>query len=193
MNDPVLGTTDGAPGMTKALDQVFSKTLRQRCLFHKKGNILSKVPSVVISEMKIDLNAVYYAPDQKTARRNAKEFSWKYRPQYPSAVECFEDDLEACLQHLKCPAKHRRRITTTNSLERIFGEENRRSKVIPRYFTEKSGLKLIYATLIRQRWQKINITFNEQAQIMALRDKLNHKAVKEQAVKSKTPKKTYAL
>ena len=78
-------------------------------------------------------------------------------------------------------------------MERIFGEENRRSKVIPRYFTEKSGLKLIYAILIRQRFQKINITFNEQAQIVALRDKLNHKAVKEQTVKPKTPKKTYAL
>lgn len=62
MKDPVLGTTDGALGMTKAFSQVFSKTLRQRCRFYKKGNILSKVPSAIISKMKIDLNAVYYAP-----------------------------------------------------------------------------------------------------------------------------------
>ena len=193
MCDPVLGVSDGAPGLIKAFEEVFHKTLRQRCLFHKKGNILSKAPSEIHSQMKIDLNAVYYASNLESAHRNAKTFCETYWKNCPSAVECFKDDLEACLQHLKCPPKHRRRITTTNPLERIFGEENRRSKVIPRYFTEKSGLKLIYATLIRQRWQKINITFNEQAQIIALRDKLNHKAVKEQTVKSKTPKKTYAL
>lgn len=194
LKDPVLGVTDGAPGMTKAFNQVFHKTLRQRCLFHKKGNILSKVPSGVISEMKIDLNAVYYAPDQKTARRNAKEFCLKYGSEYPSAVECFEDDFEACIQHLRCPAKHRRHITTTNLVERSFGEENRRSKVIPRFFTEKSGLKLIYAVLIRaaKRWNALKFTFDEQAKILALRHELKHDAVKERMI-NKTRRKSYAL
>ncbi len=193
MNDPVLGTMDGAPGMIKAFNEVFSNTLRQRCLFHKKGNILSKVPSEMICSMKVDLNAVYYAPDQKTARRNAKEFRDKYYACYPSAVECFEDDFEACIQHLRCPAKHRKFITTTNLVERSFGEENRRSKVIPRFFTEKSGLKLVYSVLIRvaQGWNRIKISFNEKAQILALRDELGHKAVKERIVK--ITKKSHAL
>lgn len=194
MNDPVLATTDGAPGMTKALSEVFSKTLRQRCLFHKKGNILSKVPSLVISEMKLDLNAVYHAPDQASALRNADEFRRKYQKKYLSAVECFDDDLLACIQHLRCPAKHRKHITTTNLVERSFGEENRRSKVIPRFFNEKSALKLVYATLIRSamRWNALKFSFDEQAQIMALRDELKHDAVKERMIK-KTTKKSYAL
>lgn len=193
LKDPVLGVMDGAAGMIKAFKEVFYKTLRQRCLFHKKGNILSKVPSEMISQMKIDLNAVYHASDQKAARRNAQEFCQKYRHQHHSAVECFEDDLEACIQHLRCPAKHRRYITTTNLVERSFGEENRRSKVIPRFFTEKSGLKLIYATLIRvaKKWNRIKITFNEQTQILALRDELKHTAVKERTVK--LTRKSYAL
>jgi len=185
MNDPVLAVTDGAMGLIKALNRVLPKTLRQRCLFHKKGNILSKVPATIISEMKVDLNAVYFAPDQKAALRNAEELRRKYHKQYTSAVECFDDDLEACIQHLRCPAKHRKHITTTNLVERSFGEENRRSKVIPRFFTEKSALKLVYATLIRSamRWNAIKITFDEQAQIMALRDELKHDAVKEQTIK----------
>jgi putative transposase len=185
MNDPVLAVTDGAPGMTKALTEALPKTLRQRCLFHKKGNILSKVPSEVISEMKIDLNAVYYASDQKKALRNAQEFRNKYGLKYPSAVACFDDDLDACIQHLRSPAKHRKHITTTNLVERSFGEENRRSKVIPRFFTEKSALKLVYATLIRSsmRWNALKFTFDEQVQIMALRDELKHGAVKERTIK----------
>ena len=193
MNDPVLGVMDGAPGMIKAFNEVFPQTMRQRCLFHKKGNILSKVPSEVISAMKVDLNGVYYARDQKTARRNAKEFCDNYHATYPSAVACFEDDLEACIQHLRCPAKHRKHITTTNLVERSFGEENRRSKVIPRFFTEKSGLKLVYSVLIRvaQGWNKVKITFNEKAQIMTLRDELGHKAIKERVIK--ITRKSYAL
>lgn len=193
VNDPVLGTMDGAPGLIKAFDEVLSQSLRQRCLFHKKGNILSKVPVEIISAMKVDLNAVYYAPDQQKARRNAEEFCDKYRAIYPSAVACFEDDFEACIAHLRCPAKHRKHITTTNLVERSFGEENRRSKVIPRFFTEKSGLKLVYSVLIRvaQGWNRIKISFNEKIQILALRDELGHKAVKEQNVK--IPKKSYAL
>lgn len=194
MNDPALGVMDGAPGMIKAFHEVFPQTLRQRCLFHKKGNILSKVPSEAISAMKVDLNAVYYAPDQKAARRNAEEFCDKYHARYTSAVECFRDDFEACLQHLRCPAKHRKHITTTNLVERSFGEENRRSKVIPRFFTEKSGLKLVYGVLMRvaQGWNRIKITFDEKSQIMALRESLGHKAIKEQVV-SKITRKSYAL
>lgn len=193
MADPVLGTMDGAPGLNKAYEEIFYRSLRQRCLFHKKGNILSKVPSEIISAMKIDLNAVYYAPDQQTARRNAKEFSAKYRRDYNSAVECFEDDFEACIAHLRCPAKHRRHITTTNLVERSFGEENRRSKVIPRFFNETSAIKLAFAVLIRaaQRWNKIKISFNEKTQLLMLREELKHPAVKERSIK--LSRKSYAL
>jgi hypothetical protein len=139
------------------------------------------------------LNAVYHAPDQEKSLRNADEFRRKYQKKYLSAVECFDDDLMACVQHLRCPAKHRKHITTTNLVERSFGEENRRSKVIPRFFNEKSALKLVYATLIRSamRWNAIKVSFDEQAQIMALRDELKHDAVKEQSIKK--TRKSYAL
>ena len=178
---PVLGTSDGAPGLIQAFEEAFSKTLRQRCLVHKKLNIVNKVPQEAISEVKIYLNAVYYAADIDMARQAAEVFRNKFGMKYPSAVECFNDDLDACLNHLKCPAKHRKTISTTNLVERSFGEEKRRSKVIPRFFDEKSGLKLAFASLIRasQRWNKLRITFDEQVQLMELRHKLGQKAIKE--------------
>ena len=49
----------------------------------------------------------------------------------PSATACFEDDFEACIAHLRLPVGHRRVIRTTNLLERMFGEERRRTKAIP--------------------------------------------------------------
>ena len=182
LNDPVLGTTDGAPGLIQAFGQVFPKTLRQRCLVHKKQNILSKVPQEAISEVKFNLNSVYFAADEKAARTQAAYFKEKFACLYPSAVKSFEDDFDACIQHLKCPARHRKFISSTNLAERSFLEQKRRSKVIPHFFDEKSGLKLAFASLMRasQGWRKLTFTFDDQVKIMELRYKLGHKAKKEQ-------------
>jgi putative transposase len=65
----------------------------------------------------------------------------------PSALACLQDDFEACIAHLRFPLAHRRAIRTTNLLERLFGEERRRTKVIPHAFGERPVLKLMYAAL----------------------------------------------
>jgi hypothetical protein len=45
-------------------------------------------------------------------------------------------------------------------LERLFGEERRRTKVIPHAFGERAVLKLMYAALIRaaERWRGLRMT-----------------------------------
>lgn len=43
LGTPVLMTSDGAPGLTAALEQTFPEALRQRCLVHKTRNTLGKV------------------------------------------------------------------------------------------------------------------------------------------------------
>jgi transposase-like protein len=187
LKDPVLAVSDGAPGLIRALREVFSKTLRQRCLFHKKGNVLDKVPLEIQSEMKAALNAVYYAVDLKAAHHAADEFRQRYGKVYLSAVACFDDDLDACLNHLRCPLSHRRAISTTNLCERSFEEEKRRSKVIPRFFNEQSGIQLAFGTLIRaaSRWNRIKFTFQDQMKIMELREQLGHDAIKERKIQAK--------
>lgn len=52
----------------------------------------------------------------------------------------------------------------TSLCERSFVEARRRSKTLPRFFTEKSCVTLVFATRIRaaQRWQRIAITPLEQ-------------------------------
>ena len=66
-------------------------------------------------------------------------------------------------------------IPVTNLLERLFGEERRRTKVIPHAFGERAVLKLMYAALIRaaERWRGIRITEFEQRQLMAIRDEIH--------------------
>ena len=87
-------------------------------------------------------------------------------------MACLENDFEACIAHLRFPLGHRRVIRTTNLLERLFGEERRRNKVIPHAFGERAVLKLMYAALIRaaEHWRGIRITEFEQRQLRAIRE-----------------------
>jgi transposase-like protein len=68
-----------------------------------------------------------------------------YATALPSALACLQDDFEACITHLRFPLAHRQAIRTTNLLEQLFGEERRRTKVIPHAFGERALLKLMYA------------------------------------------------
>jgi transposase-like protein len=171
---PVQTTTDGSPGLIRAVEEIFPHSLRQRCLAHKTRNVLDKVPDSGRDEVKAMVQASYYAPNQDVARMIAAEVLETYQNRYPAAMRSFQDDWEACIAYLRCPAVHHKRIRTTNLLERSFLEERRRTKVIPRFFTEKSCIKLVFATLWRasQRWQGVKMSAFERQQLKLLRREL---------------------
>ncbi|MDA8108384.1 MAG: IS256 family transposase, partial [Betaproteobacteria bacterium] len=169
--DPILGNTDGAPGLIRAFEEVFPRSLRQRCLAHKIRNLQNKVPEEVWRELKGAALAAYQAGSPKLAQIAKEDFVARYEREFPSATACFLDDFEACIAHLQLPIAHRRATRTTNLLERLFGEERRRTKVIPHAFGERAVLKLMYAALIRasDTWKRIVISEFELKQLESLR------------------------
>jgi len=173
--DPILGTSDGAPGLIRAFEEVFGRALRQRCLAHKIRNLEAKVPAEAWRELKGAALAAYQAGSPKLAQIAKEDFVARYEREYPSATACFLDDFEACIAHLQLPIAHRRVTRTTNMLERLFGEERRRTKVIPHAFGERAVLKLMYAALIRasETWKRIVISEFELKQLESLREHLN--------------------
>ena len=171
---PTLVTTDGAPALIAAVEALWPRSLRQRCLVHKVRNVLDRVPAGAKDEIKQALWCVYDAPVREVADLLAANFIQRYEPHYPSAVQCFQEDLEACLSHLRCPASHRKRIRTTNLLERAFLEVRRRTRPTPRFFDERGCLKLIFATLmaVSDKWQRIRISDLDRVQLDLLRQQL---------------------
>jgi transposase-like protein len=107
-------------------------------------------------------------------RQTALAVLARFERAYPTAMTSLREDLDASLAHLRLPVAHRKYVRTTNLIERSFLEERRRTKVIPRFFDERSCLKLVYATLVRasQRWQRIRITDAERALLVRLRQHL---------------------
>jgi transposase-like protein len=160
LNPPLLVITDGNPGLTRAVKQVFPGVRRQRCQVHKLRNILAKLPKLAATQLKPLLQQVFLAPDHATGLRRGRALLARFRSRYPAAMECLETDLEECLTYLLFPTEHQKRLRTTNLLERAFEESRRRTKIVPRFPGERSCLTLMYATLITasRTWRGIVMT-----------------------------------
>ena len=80
-------------------------------------------------------------------------------------------------------------------MERSFVEERRRTKVIPHFSTEKSCLKLVFATLWRasQRWQGVRMSDVEVQQLKALRQQLGLTMNRDERQKEKAEKDLVAI
>ncbi len=156
----LLVVTDGNPGVMKAVKEVFPLALRQRCQKHKMNNILGKAPKEAEKLLKDAIHRAFHAETYEEGLRMGREVIETFRGRFPAAMVCLQEDLEASLQCLRFPAEHQKRIRTTNVLERLFGENRRRVKVIPHFFDEKAGMKLVYATLIAssKKWRGVRMT-----------------------------------
>jgi putative transposase len=188
LSDPLLVLTDGAPGLIRAVEECFPRSARGRCLAHRMRNLQSKVPDSEWPAFREEVRACYQAPSLEVARMLRDHIVATYEKSLPSAVKCFLDDFEACIAHLRFPIAHRRVIRTTNLLERLFGEERRRMKIVANAFGERAVLKLMYAALIRasEGWRGIGINPFEAKQLEAIGRELDEAFRPHQEPKAKS-------
>lgn len=174
MDHPLLVISDGGKGLIKAIAESFPYADRGRCIAHKMRNLMNKLPKdrQISTPIKARLKEIYYASTTENAEGLANNFMAAYADKYPGMVKCFQDDLAACLIHLKYPVAHHRFIRTTNLIERSFVEQKRRTKVIPTHQNEKGAMKLVFATLIRaaEKRRKIPMELHELAMLRNIRE-----------------------
>lgn len=171
---PTTVTSDGAPGLVNAIESVWCDSLRIRCWFHRLGNIRSKLPDDAAAEVMAHVRTIRDAATIDQARATADRVINTFSRQFPAAMACLADDLDALLAIHRVPHRHRITVRTTNLAERSFVEERRRTKVIPRLTDERSAMKLVFATLIRcaDRWSRVSINDIERHQLQLLRTEL---------------------
>jgi len=171
---PATITTDGAIGLTQAMDAVWPKSLRIRCWFHKMQNFQQKVPAQAWPEVKALLVDMRDAPSREKAEQRREAIVERYQREFPELCRCLLDDADASLNHLEVPQRHQQYVRTSNLVERAFVEERRRTKVIPHLWTEGSLVHLVFGVLIRvsDRWGKKCFSEFEQQQIRSLRARL---------------------
>lgn len=171
LRPPLLYCSDDCPGLRKALRAIWPKSLAQKCQAHKLRNILAKLPHGVQGEIKRELHRVFQARDYDEGLRRGRKLVERYRDRYPNAMACLEKSLAECITCLKLPESHRRRVRTTNALERLIEEARRRTKTMGSMPNEQSGVSLVYAVMVdvARRWRGIRMTPGDLEKITALR------------------------
>lgn len=172
---PALVVADGAPGIWKAVRELWPAALEQRCTIHALRNVTSKLPERHHAEIKARWWKIFdEARSAGEARQQLQALAGEYRAAYPSAMAVIERDLDALVMHLRFPTQHRKRIRTTNLLERTFVEVRRRTKVIGRFPGETSALSLIWAVLelSSRGWRGVKMNPKTVAEIERLRREL---------------------
>ena len=99
--------------------------------------------------------AVFDAPDRSEAQRQLDLAVKRYRAEAPRLAEWLEANVPEGLTVFGLTPGHRRRLRTSNMLERLNEEVNRRAQVAGLFPNEGSVLRLVSAVLmeISEDWE----------------------------------------
>ena len=162
-----LIASDAHEGLQAARRAVFPSVPWQRCQFHLQQNAGQYVPSVTQrSPVAADIRAIFNAPDRHEAERLLEMFVERYQKAAPKLANWAEEALPQGFTVFSLPPAHRRRLRTTNLVERLNEEIRRRTRVARLFPNEASCLRLVSAVLmeIAEDWQtadKRYITFSD--------------------------------
>jgi len=148
--------SDDHAGLKQAREARFAGVPWQRCQFHLAQNALQYVPTLAMRrDVARELRGVLDAGDRAEADRRLDQLVKKYAPAAPQLAAWLDANVPEALTVLQLPPAHRRKLRTTNSLERINKEIKRRTRVATLFPNEQSALRLVTAVLmeISEDWE----------------------------------------
>jgi transposase-like protein len=159
-----LIVSDAHAGLKEARLACLGSVPWQRCQFHLLHNALAHVPKEELKrDVVADVQGVLDAPDLPAAEERLQRVVRKYEKSAPKLAAWLEANVPEGLTILRLPPSHRRRLRTTNMLERLNRELKRRTRVATLFPNEASLLRLATAVLVEvsEEWEtgKRYVTF----------------------------------
>jgi len=148
--------SDDHAGLDKARKARFSGVPWQRCQVHLQRNATAYVPRAEMrQEVARDLRTVFDSQDLTEAKERLPKIVQKYRKNAPRLAEWLEESVPQSFAVFQLPFAHRRRMRSTNMLERLNREIKRRTSVASLFPNEASLLRLISAVLseVSEEWE----------------------------------------
>jgi putative transposase len=143
-----LVVSDNHAGLVKAIRSQLPGSSWQHCQTHLMRNILDSSPKRLQKELHSRIRLVFDAPDEETARELASDVI--SRIVAPKAISKLEEHLDDALAVMALPEKYRKRLRTSNSIERLNQEIRRRERAIRIFPNQASAFRLIGALLLEQ-------------------------------------------
>ena len=150
-----LVTSDDHKGLVNAVRRHFQGASWQRCQTHFSRNMLDHTPKALQPEVKEELRRLYEAVDLESARKIRDQIIETYEAKAPKMTGLLDEAFDDITAVLALPLKYRKRLRTTNGVERLNQEIRRRERVIRIFPNEASVIRLMGALLMEQdeKWQ----------------------------------------
>ena len=150
-----LVTSDDHKGLVNAIRRHFQGTSWQRCQTHFSRNMLDHTPKALQPEVKEELRRLYESVDLESARKVRDQIIKTYESKAPKATALLDEAFDDITAVLALPLKYRKRLRTTNGVERLNQEIRRRERVIRIFPNAASVIRLMGALLMEhdEKWQ----------------------------------------
>ena len=143
-------TSDAHEGLREAIAERFPGCIWQRCQAHFRRNVIDQTPKAYHDQMHQTLDQVLKAKSPRKAREALDAAYDELSDKAPDALEVLERGIDDATAVLVLPSKYRRRLRTTNMVERFIEEIRRREKVIRIFPNRASAYRLIGALCAEQ-------------------------------------------
>lgn len=148
--------SDDHAGLRAARRAVLGGATWQRCQFHLARNAIHHAPNAEIRKrIGAELRAVWNASKLAKAEAALAELVASYRDTAPKLATWLEENVPEGLAVFTLPEHHRRRLRTSNPMERAVQQELKRRTAKVRVFpSEESLLRLVSAILVEidEKW-----------------------------------------
>jgi transposase-like protein len=142
--------SDQHSGLVKAIRTQFQGCTWQRCQTHFLRNILDATPKSLQENVHKHVRSILDAPTLPMARTLLDETLGAFREKASKAMSVLEAGFDDALAISELPQRYRKRLRTTNSVERLNEEIRRRERVIRIFPNRESAIRLIGAMLRNQ-------------------------------------------
>jgi len=150
-----LIVSDGHEGIRAALARAFPEAGWQRCRVHFLRNAMGRLSHRDRLTVANDLSALFQLNDRRLCLEAAEDLARRWRQKCPRLAKQIEEQFEQCLAVLELPQNRRRRLNSTNMLERLMREIKRRTRVVGIFPNEPSLDRLVGTILVEyhELWQ----------------------------------------
>ena len=153
-----LVITDDHAGLRKAIAEVFTEAVWQRCYVHFLRNALDYLPRKADNDCMTELRWIYDRRSIEEARQDLAAWLKKWSSRYPKLCDWVEGNIEETLTFYRLPRQHHKNLKSTNLLERLNEEIKRRTLVVRIFPNLAACLRLVRALAVEMHENWIEAT-----------------------------------
>jgi len=153
-----LVITDDHAGLRKAIAEVFTEAVWQRCYVHFLRNALDYLPRKADNDCMTELRWIYDRRSIEEARQDLAAWLKKWSTRYPKLCDWVEGNIEETLTFYRLPRQHHKNLKSTNLLERLNEEIKRRTLVVRIFPNLAACLRLVRALAVEMHENWIEAT-----------------------------------